>query len=207
MTEIGFTSLFLGLLLFMNCIRDPLAEARTGWGFTQDADITAQTANAEVAVPSQKETIGDFAAAGTSKMGAVGRKMMVDENLNGGSSRTSGIHADDLSNSMKPGDDEQEALKCARTLGNPRREEEAAPNWVRPPSIRISIPATGAIAVDDEQPPPPPSSSSSGTTREKRLDSLEAANEEIVNLMHRDYSRGPPKARRKPPINNHEPSN
>lgn len=34
----------------------------------------------------------------------------------------------------------------------------------------------------------------------------EATEDEIANFMRKDY-RGPPKAKRKPPINNHEPSN
>lgn len=92
------------------------------------------------------------------------------------------------------------ASKYARTLGKPRREESL--KWVRPPRTRITT-----TAVDDE-PSSSSSSYSSSQVKEKTLhDQLEAAVEEIVNLLHRDYSRGPPKARRKPPIHNREPFN
>lgn len=90
------------------------------------------------------------------------------------------------------------ASKYAGTLGNPRREE--ALKGFHPPSTRITV-----TAIDDEPSPPPPPPASH--MKEKTLDTqLEAAEDEIVNLFHRDYTRGPPKAKRKPPINNHEPS-
>ncbi|KAK4776294.1 hypothetical protein SAY86_004982 [Trapa natans] len=98
---------------------------------------------------------------------------------------------------MKSIKDEHKALEYARILGNPRRQAESLKR-IGPPRTR-----TPTTAIGDGQ-----LFSSPHSEEEKKLqDQLQAGEEEILNLLHRDYSKGPPKAKRKPPINNGEPFN
>ncbi|XP_010029429.2 uncharacterized protein LOC104419456 [Eucalyptus grandis] len=215
MVRVGFTRSFvlLGFLfVVMHGTKSSLAQARQGF----------QSDKNDLVLPVHKELLGsDLPASSEGKPGIDGRKMMMHYEAprsaggekkqvqNGGtySGISSGKNEHPSKRSLTRG-----AVPCTnqKSGGGISRSEGA----FHPPTSDTSDEASSDCRSPMSDQRFSRGSSPTLDPRHRQANPMEAearrlvevTEDEIANLMRKDY-RGPPKAKRKPPINNRQPSN
>ncbi|KAI6700425.1 hypothetical protein NL676_014749 [Syzygium grande] len=217
MARVGFTRSFvlLGFLfMVMHGMRSSLAQARQGFWSN----------NNDLVLPVHKQLHGsNLPAPGEGKPGIDGRKMMMhreaprsdgDEKKqvqNGGahSGISSGNDEHSSKRSLKrgavPSNNQKTGMGISRSEGafHPPMTDtsDQASSDCRSPMSDQRFSRGSSPSLDHHH---PHRQTNPMEAEARRL--AEATEDEIANFMRKDY-RGPPKAKRKPPINNHEPSN
>ncbi|XP_034706945.1 uncharacterized protein LOC117930409 isoform X2 [Vitis riparia] len=190
MVPIKFTSLVLGLLLVLQALRVSLTQAHQDRAMNGNG--LAMTGENVLLV--KKGLLDGKPNAVTRTRGLGGRKMVVDR------VSRKGIEEQGLNqeNSKISGKDNYAWEKFARKSRYPPNDQDNL-NTLEPKTWKCSsLGCTSKSKIPVSQEPP-------DTTQRDEEERLLKAVNEMVNLIHKDY-KGTDKPKRKPPINNHEPS-
>ncbi|XP_034706944.1 uncharacterized protein LOC117930409 isoform X1 [Vitis riparia] len=199
MVPIKFTSLVLGLLLVLQALRVSLTQAHQDRAMNGNG--LAMTGENVLLV--KKGLLDGKPNAVTRTRGLGGRKMVVDR------VSRKGIEEQGLNqeNSKISGKDNYAWEKFARKSRYPPNDQPNSSfsqpqdnlNTLEPKTWKCSsLGCTSKSKIPVSQEPP-------DTTQRDEEERLLKAVNEMVNLIHKDY-KGTDKPKRKPPINNHEPS-
>ncbi|KAL6324461.1 hypothetical protein AAG906_013273 [Vitis piasezkii] len=225
MVPIKFTSLVLGLLLVLQALRVSLTQAHQARAMNGNG--LAMTGENVLLV--KKGLLDGKPNAVTRTRGLGGRKMVVDrvsrkgieeQGLNQENSKISGANHSvgncelegkgGLDVKCKIGDERKDNYaweKFARKSRYPPNDQPNSSfsqpqdnlNTLEPKTWKCSsLGCTSKSKIPVSQEPP-------DTTQRDEAERLLKAVNEMVNLIHKDY-KGTDKPKRKPPINNHEPS-